>query len=106
MLATGVDNGARDSLSRMQHRVLDGYFRIWIDDRYRQRLLSQQIHVFCHANARLVDAILDRMTDSTESVQLRREEREKVRIMGGLDDERVGEVDHLEPLSPAAFKIA
>lgn len=54
--------------------------------------------MFFHAPTRFVKRVLDRKADAREALEIRREEPEETRVLGGLDLERVLEIQHVATL--------
>src|SRR5436305_11598279 len=81
-------------MNRRLHLILDGNGWIGARSRHRQLLLAQQLHVLPHAPFGLVETVFDGMSDARESFEFWREESEIVGLRRGLDDERIGQIDH------------
>ena len=61
-------------------------------------LVPQKAQMLFHPPAGLVEAVLNRVADSGESLKVGRVKSKKGGIIRCFDDERVLEVDHVTPL--------
>src|SRR5215210_1352943 len=77
---------------------------------HRQTLFLQELDMLLHPPSCLVKAILDRMADSSEPIQIWGEESKEIGIVGGFDDQGVIEIEHRSSfylaLMPAVLRIA
>lgn len=85
-------------------RLTDSPFVLDDDGRIRacgwdgHPLVPQKAQMHFHPPAGLVEAVLDGVADSGESLKVRRVKSKKGGIIRCFDDERVLEIDHVTPL--------
>jgi len=88
--------------------ILDEYGRIGVRRWGFHLHALHQCHMLDHGKPTAVQTVFNRVADSAEAGQGRREEREEIRLFGGFDDETISKIQHLHYFRPmlADFNMA